>query len=125
MTTTILERVDEAIAQSRDELDRLTAARQALLGTSERRGQITGRALPARTTPTPKRTAPARNGNQGTSAKVLHTLAHATGPMTASEIANQTRLGRASVSTTLSKLARAGTITKAERGYESKDPAAA
>jgi DNA-binding IclR family transcriptional regulator len=38
--------------------------------------------------------------------------------MTAGEIAAATGLGRATVSTTLSKLATSGTITKAERGYQ-------
>jgi DNA-binding IclR family transcriptional regulator len=37
--------------------------------------------------------------------------------MTAGDIANSTGLGRATVSTTLSKLARSGEITKADRGY--------
>jgi DNA-binding IclR family transcriptional regulator len=38
--------------------------------------------------------------------------------MTAGEVATATGLGRASVSTTLSKLARSGEITKAARGYQ-------
>jgi CRP-like cAMP-binding protein len=38
--------------------------------------------------------------------------------MTAGEVASATGLGRASVSTTLSKLARSGEITKADRGYQ-------
>jgi DNA-binding transcriptional regulator GbsR (MarR family) len=37
--------------------------------------------------------------------------------MTASEVAAATRLGRASVSTTLSKLSKTGEVAKAERGY--------
>jgi len=37
--------------------------------------------------------------------------------MTASEVAAATNLGRASVSTTLSKLSKAGDVAKAERGY--------
>jgi DNA-binding transcriptional regulator GbsR (MarR family) len=41
--------------------------------------------------------------------------------MTASEVANATGLGRASVSTTLSKLAKTGEITKATRGYQLAD----
>jgi DNA-binding transcriptional regulator GbsR (MarR family) len=39
-------------------------------------------------------------------------------PMTAGEVAAATGLGRASVSTTLSKLAKSGEVTKAERGYQ-------
>lgn len=38
--------------------------------------------------------------------------------MTAGEVATATGLGRASVSTTLSKLARSGEVNKAERGYQ-------
>jgi DNA-binding transcriptional regulator GbsR (MarR family) len=38
--------------------------------------------------------------------------------MTASEVASATGLGRASVSTTLSKLAKSGEVQKAARGYE-------
>ena len=38
--------------------------------------------------------------------------------LTAGEIAKATGLGRASVSTTLSKLAKTGELTKAARGYQ-------
>jgi len=38
--------------------------------------------------------------------------------MTAGEVAAATGLGRASVSTTLSKLARSGEVSKADRGYQ-------
>ena len=38
--------------------------------------------------------------------------------MTAGDVANATGLCRASVSTTLSKLAKTGEITKAARGYQ-------
>jgi CRP-like cAMP-binding protein len=38
-------------------------------------------------------------------------------PMTAGEVANATGLGRASVSTTLSKLSKSGEVSKAQRGY--------
>jgi DNA-binding transcriptional regulator GbsR (MarR family) len=38
--------------------------------------------------------------------------------MTAGEVARATRLGRASVSTTLSRLAKTGEVTKAARGYQ-------
>jgi DNA-binding IclR family transcriptional regulator len=37
---------------------------------------------------------------------------------TAGEVATATGLGRASVSTTLSKLAKSGEVTKAARGYQ-------
>jgi biotin operon repressor len=55
----------------------------------------------------------------GTKNAVLQALADAGGEaMTATEVASATGLGRASVSTTLSKLARAGDVTKASRGYQ-------
>jgi biotin operon repressor len=45
------------------------------------------------------------------------------GALTAGEVAKVTGLGRATVSTTLSKLAKSGEITKAERGYRLPEPA--
>jgi DNA-binding IclR family transcriptional regulator len=51
-----------------------------------------------------------------TKTAVLSALAHGNA-MTAGEVANATGLGRASVSTTLSKLSKAGEVTKADRGY--------
>jgi DNA-binding transcriptional ArsR family regulator len=59
-----------------------------------------------------------RAASGGTKNAVLKALADANGQaMTASEVAAATGLGRASVSTTLSKLARAGDVNKADRGY--------
>ena len=50
---------------------------------------------------------------------MLKALADANGnAMTASEVASATGLGRASVSTTLSKLAKSGEVSKADRGYQ-------
>jgi CRP-like cAMP-binding protein len=57
-----------------------------------------------------------RNASGATRAKVLSALSR-NGALTASEVANATGLGRASISTTLSKLAKSGEITKADRGY--------
>jgi DNA-binding transcriptional ArsR family regulator len=45
--------------------------------------------------------------------------------MTAGEIATATGLGAATVSTTLSRLAKAGEITKANRGYQAKNAVSA
>jgi len=42
--------------------------------------------------------------------------------MTAGEVAAATGLGRASVSTTLSKLAKSGEVAKADRGYRRAEP---
>ena len=43
--------------------------------------------------------------------------------MTAAEVASKTGLGAATVSTTLSRLAKTGQVTKADRGYQAKKPA--
>ena len=56
-----------------------------------------------------------RGSAGGTKSSVLKALADANGgAMTASEVASATGLGRASVSTTLSKLAKSGDVTKAQ-----------
>ena len=57
-----------------------------------------------------------RGPRGGTKSAVLRALAGGES-MTASDVANATGLGRASVSTTLSKLAKTGEVSKAERGY--------
>lgn len=60
-----------------------------------------------------------RGSAGGTKNSVLKALADANGgAMTASEVASATGLGRASVSTTLSKLAKSGEVAKAQRGYQ-------
>ena len=59
----------------------------------------------------PRRTAPG-----ATKASVLAALAGGEA-MTAGEVADKTGLARATVSTTLSKLAKSGEVAKAERGY--------
>ena len=56
-------------------------------------------------------------GSGGTKGAVLEALASGKA-MTASEVAAATGLDRASVSTTLSKLAKSGDVGKATRGYE-------
>jgi predicted Rossmann fold nucleotide-binding protein DprA/Smf involved in DNA uptake len=62
----------------------------------------------------PKR-ATARTPRGQNKAKILEALKD--GPKTASEISKQTGIGTGTVSTTLTKLAKAGEIAKAERGY--------
>jgi CRP-like cAMP-binding protein len=59
--------------------------------------------------------APARAPRGQNKAKVLEALKD--GPMTASEIANVTGIGRGTVSTMLNKMAKSGELAKAERGY--------
>jgi DNA-binding transcriptional ArsR family regulator len=60
--------------------------------------------------------APARTPRGQNKAKILESL-KGHGPMTASEIAKATGIPRATVSTTLTKLAKTGELAKAERGY--------
>lgn len=100
---------------------------------STRAGSSSGRARSssARATAAPKRAARStqtrsrssaattrRASSGGTKSSVLKALGEANGKaLTASEVASATGLGRASVSTTLSKLARAGEVEKADRGY--------
>ncbi len=65
----------------------------------------------------PAAPAPARTAPGATKAAILAALKDG-GAMTAGEIAATTGLGRATVSTTLSKLATSGIIAKAARGYQ-------
>ena len=59
----------------------------------------------------------ARTPNGATRTAVLEGLVKAGDAMTAGDLAAATGLGRATVSTTLSKLAGAGVVIKAHRGY--------
>jgi DNA-binding transcriptional ArsR family regulator len=65
----------------------------------------------------------ARTPTGATKTAVLGALAHG-GAMTAGDVAAATGLARPTVSTTLSKLAQAGEVLKAKRGYRLLDPAA-
>ncbi len=57
-----------------------------------------------------------RTAPGATKTKVLAALS-SSNALTAGELAKATGLGRATVSTTLSKLAKSGEVTKAKRGY--------
>ena len=59
----------------------------------------------------------ARTASGSTKTAVLEALTGGNA-MTAGEVATATGLGRATVSTTLSKLAKSGEVTKAARGYQ-------
>lgn len=74
--------------------------------------------------PAPRRTRAAASSSSGsrtapgaTKNSVLTALEKG-GAMTAGEVASATGLGRGTVSTTLSKLAKSGVVVKAERGYQ-------
>lgn len=69
-----------------------------------------------RPTATTRPTASARTPRGQNKAKILDAL-KGRGPMTASEIAKVTRIPAATVSSTLTKMARTGELRKAERGY--------
>ena len=107
--------------------DRSSATRSprstATIGRGPRTTTTSGSAPPpssdtpakARTTHAAATTPRAASGD--TKRAVLAALASGNA-MTASDVAKATGLGRASVSTTLSKLAKSGEVTKAARGYE-------
>jgi DNA-binding IclR family transcriptional regulator len=61
-----------------------------------------------------------RTAPGATKAAIIAALASASNPMTAGEIADATGLGRATISTTLSRLAKSGEVSKADRGYAVK-----
>ncbi|MGI8780621.1 MAG: winged helix-turn-helix domain-containing protein [Solirubrobacteraceae bacterium] len=67
-------------------------------------------------TPARRAAAPARTPRGQNKAKILGAL-KGRGPMTASEIAKVTGIPAATVSTTLTKMARTGELDKAARGY--------
>ncbi len=103
--------------------------------TRERTPKPAERSTPAaRSTPEPRAAAPrkrapssgkasarARTPPGATKAKVLGALS-ADGAMTAGDVAKATGLARGTVSTTLTKLAKTGEISKAERGYRLPAP---
>ena len=107
-----------------DELERLTGAlsrleggvRSRVDGTRRRPRPVTQRT----TAPAPKDTSPARSTNARAprgenKKKILASLEG--GPKTASEIANETGIKASTISASLSKLAKAGDVVKADRGY--------
>ena len=76
----------------------------------------TTKRTPARRTRQPAARSPRRTAPGATKASVLAALANGEA-MTAGEVAAKTGIARATVSTTLSKLAKTGEVQKAERGY--------
>jgi predicted Rossmann fold nucleotide-binding protein DprA/Smf involved in DNA uptake len=107
-----------------DELERLKGAlsrleggvRSRVDGTRRRQRPVTQRT----TAPAPKGTSPARStiarAPRGENKKKILAALQA-GPKTASEIANETGIKAGIVSASLSKLAKAGEVVKADRGY--------
>jgi sugar-specific transcriptional regulator TrmB len=131
--------IDRIRQDIQDRLDQLLAEadklRHALIALDPRQRSATPEAQPATArsaskepaamysspkpppaSPARRHRAPSRSASGATKAKVLSALSH-DGALTAGEVAEATGLGRASVSTTLSKLAKSGEIAKADRGY--------
>jgi DNA-binding transcriptional ArsR family regulator len=118
--------IQQRLGQLRDEAERLGRALAALdprekptrprstrpIAASAATAKRRSAAPPQRTATKPR----ARTAPGATKAAVLAALSKG-GAMTAGEVATATGLGRATVSTTLSKLAKSGEVTKAERGY--------
>ena len=107
-----------------DELERLKGAlsrleggvRSRVDGRRRRQRPVTQRA----TAPAPKDTLPARSADarapRGENKKKILAALNG-GPKTASEIANETGIKASTISASLSKLAKAGDVVRADRGY--------
>jgi DNA-binding transcriptional ArsR family regulator len=102
-------------AASREAPATRSASRARTAG--KRSAATSARATPRSSARSTSATAPQTRAASGaTRSAVLSALANGNA-MTAGEVARATGLGRASVSTTLSKLAKSGEVTKADRGY--------
>ncbi len=116
----IQNRLDQLLAEA----DKLRRALMAL-GSSDGAGPAAEAAAPKPSAAKPARrarsakqpTSTGRAASGATKSAVLDALAGGKA-MTAGEVASATGLGRASVSTTLSKLAKSGEVSKADRGYQ-------
>jgi DNA-binding transcriptional ArsR family regulator len=129
------ERLDQLVAEA-EELRRAlialdprpqsaTPPREARNGAAGDKASATPCSPKSPTARTPTRAAstaspPAKTASGSTKTKVLSALSH-DGALTASEVANATGVARATVSTTLSKLAKSGQIAKAQRGYRLRE----
>jgi CRP-like cAMP-binding protein len=116
------ERLSDELARLRDALGRLEGAARSRVSPRRRGGRDAARradkaqsARRGRPAPAASRRAP-RGQNK---AKVLEALNR--GPMTASEISETTGIATGTASTLLSRLAKSGEVTKADRGYKLPD----
>ncbi len=114
----IQERVEQLLAEAEK-------LRRALVALDPRQGPAPPRRRRARTPPRPASTHPrsarrakarGRTPPGATKSAVLGALAGGSA-MSAGEVARATTLGRETVSTTLSRLAKSGEVQKAKRGY--------
>lgn len=106
------DRLSEELERLRGALTRLEGEARSRVGVRRRGRKPAQSATPARAKPASGRGRAPRGQNK---AKVLEALKD--GPMTASEIAKVTGIGTGTVSTMLTKMAKSGELTKAERGY--------
>src|SRR5215207_671622 len=123
---TRIKQIEEQLKQHErlsDELERLRDALTRLEGAARSRVRGQRGASAAKPADAPKRartakraSAPARAPRGQNKAKVLEALKD--GPMTASEIAKATGIGTGTASSMLAKMAKAGELVKAERGYK-------
>ena len=115
------ERLGDELARLRDALGRLEGATRSRVS-GGRRGRRAaakpaGEGSPAPSTRSTSASGRAPRGQN--KAKVLEALKQ--GPMTASEISKATGVATATASSLLTKLAKSGEVTKAERGYRLPD----
>ncbi len=121
----IQHRLDQLLAEA-DKLRRALVALGSSDGAGAKAESSAPSPAPAKPARPARRARAARQASSGSSARaasgatksaVLSALAGGKA-MTAGEVASATGLGRASVSTTLSKLAKSGEVAKADRGYQ-------
>lgn len=133
----IQERLEQLLAEAEKLRDALAAldpreqGAKAPRSTTRRTSPSTSPRASATTTagarassPPASSTSNARTAPGATKNAVLEALQKG-GAMTAGEVASATGLGRGTVSTTLSKLAKSGVVVKADRGYKLPDGAKA
>lgn len=134
----IQERLEQLLAEAEKLRDALAAldpreqkskaqpapARRATRSASPRASTRSTASTRASARPAPSRGSNSRTAPGATKNSVLAALEKG-GAMTAGEVATATGLGRGTVSTTLSKLAKSGVVVKADRGYKLPDGATA
>jgi CRP-like cAMP-binding protein len=110
------EKLTDELARLRDALSRLEGEARSRVRSGGRRGRSTTPDTSATVARAAKPAGASARAPRGQNkAKVLEALKD--GPMTASEIAKATGIGTGTVSTMLTKMAKSGELTKADRGY--------
>ena len=120
MIDTLRKQLQERLDQLLAEAEKLRKALSALDPRGQQSLTLRAQSRPS-STAAPTRARPASRSRRrtppgATKARILHALSDGNA-MTAGEIAAATGLGRGTVSTTLSKLAKSGELRKVERGY--------